>query len=34
MRLGGIETVVGAVNFYDRITDGVHASQQPAPSSS
>ena len=25
MRLGGIEAVVGSVNFFERITDGVHA---------
>jgi MFS superfamily sulfate permease-like transporter len=25
MRLGGIETIVGSANFYDRVTDGVRA---------
>jgi hypothetical protein len=25
MRLGGIEALVGAINFYDRVTDAVHA---------
>ena len=34
MRLGGIEALVGAINFYDRVTDAVHACQQRAPSSS
>ena len=34
MRLGGVEAIVGAANFYDRITDGVHACEQRAPSSS
>ena len=33
IRLGGIETLVGATNFYDRVTDGVHACQRRAPSS-
>jgi MFS superfamily sulfate permease-like transporter len=28
MRLGGIETVVGSTNFYERVTDGVRAWQQ------
>jgi len=28
MRLAGIEAVVGPANFYERITDGVHAWQQ------
>jgi len=27
MRLGGIESVVDSANFYDRITDGVHAAK-------
>jgi len=34
MRLGGIEALVGTTNFYDRVTDGVHACQQRVPSSS
>ena len=34
MQLGGIEAVVDAANFYERITDGVHAWQQRDPSSS
>jgi hypothetical protein len=25
MRLGGIETLVGSTNFYERVTDGVRA---------
>jgi sulfate permease, SulP family len=28
MRLGGIETAVGAISFYERVTDGVRAWQQ------
>src|SRR5258707_516534 len=28
MRLGGIEAAVGSTNFYERVTDGVHAWQQ------
>jgi high affinity sulfate transporter 1 len=28
MRLGGLETIVGATNFHDRVTDGVRAWQQ------
>ena len=28
MRLGGIEAAVGPANFYERVTDGVHAWQQ------
>jgi high affinity sulfate transporter 1 len=28
MRLGGLEAVVGSANFYERVTDGVHAWQQ------
>jgi SulP family sulfate permease len=28
MRLGGIETIVGPTNFYERVTDGVRAWQQ------
>ena len=28
MRLGGVEAIVGSANFYERITDGVHAWQQ------
>jgi MFS superfamily sulfate permease-like transporter len=27
MRLGGVEAVVGSTNFYERVTDGVHAWQ-------
>jgi MFS superfamily sulfate permease-like transporter len=30
MRLGGIETIVGSANFYERVTDGVRAWQQQA----
>jgi MFS superfamily sulfate permease-like transporter len=30
MRLAGIETIVGASNFYERITDGVYAQQRQA----
>ena len=33
MRLGGIEALMGATNFYDRVTDAVHACKQRAPSS-
>jgi len=29
MRLGGIEAAVGRANFYERVTDGVRAWQQP-----
>jgi sulfate permease, SulP family len=28
MRLGGVEAAVGPANFYERVTDGVHAWQQ------
>ena len=28
MRLAGIEAIVGSLNFYERITDGVRAWQQ------
>jgi MFS superfamily sulfate permease-like transporter len=28
MRLGGIEDAVGPANFYERVTDGLLASQQ------
>jgi anti-anti-sigma factor len=30
MRLGGIETIVGPTNFYERVTDGVRAWQKQA----
>ena len=30
MRRGGIEAVVGSINFHERVTDGVHAWQQRA----
>ena len=30
MRLGGVEAVVGATNFYERVTDGVRAWQKQA----
>ena len=33
MRLAGIETAVGASNFYERITDGVRAQQRQGSSS-
>jgi SulP family sulfate permease len=33
MQLGGIETVVGSANFYERITDGVRAWQRQEPCS-
>jgi MFS superfamily sulfate permease-like transporter len=31
LRLGGVEAVVGSTNFYERVTDGVRAWQQPEP---
>jgi high affinity sulfate transporter 1 len=31
MRLGGIETVVGSANFYERVTDGVRAWEEQKP---
>ncbi|MBX9824155.1 MAG: SulP family inorganic anion transporter [Xanthobacteraceae bacterium] len=34
LRLGGIDAVVGPMNFYERVTDGVHAWQQRERSSS